>query len=586
MKRYMIFGIGMLVGVGVAGYQIISSYSKTIEQSRSSDYIGYTQTGSTIQAHVVYYSPTPFALADFQAMLIWGWYQYVDGKHLSKWNLLTYAWVALPQHLTTTANTNYLWDTNEQKVAKYIQNFIILNNDLLQENNLPTATSTLPKVDLIDRFKLSCLDSSLLVVPDFCEYNLEQFAQQAYKYDLSYDFGGLERLYKQISKDDTRDNLCQSIVQYEMISWNPDGRFTSLLQWCSARYLQTHQAIIKRYDTTKQLQTMLQSTLDSEPLRNQFKLVSAMQLIQSQIDAGKIDIKFLDSYHTFVSEYLKSPTIDQFTVDLIYKYHNQYLINGIIGLQKVVNLDTVQDLQNMVDRFDTLNNGDNLNTIGLRYRVSPDVVLDTDYATLHPVLGTVSGTGIIWSNWSWVDVGIINTLIGSIDTTIQQGLNTWTILPTETTWSQVAITPTITETTWNTSTTGSGTTIPIPPSEDNWELDLNTYQPSQTTVYTPWDSESKIKTTISDRFLNHLGIKPDTIITKTGRHFVERSYKGFVFSAFVNKENDRRLSPIYVQIDEVRTVIPWFELYLMDYDRYSQVKFLKNPESYVRQATQ
>jgi hypothetical protein len=24
----------------------------------------------------------------------------------------------------------------------------------------------------------------------------------------------------------------------------------------------------------------------------------------------------------------------------------------------------------------------------------------------------------------------------------------------------------------------------------------------------------------------------------------------------------------------------------MDYDRYSQVKFLKNPESYIRQATQ
>ncbi|MBP7007788.1 hypothetical protein KBB05_03590 [Patescibacteria group bacterium] len=54
----------------------------------------------------------------------------------------------------------------------------------------------------------------------------------------------------------------------------------------------------------------------------------------------------------------------------------------------------------------------------------------------------------------------------------------------------------------------------------------------------------------------------------------------------LDQENDRKLYPIYVQLDGVRTVIPNFELYLMDYDRYSQVKFLKNPEQYVRQATQ
>gem|GEM_PF-6641884 len=55
-------------------------------------------------------------------------------------------------------------------------------------------------------------------------------------------------------------------------------------------------------------------------------------------------------------------------------------------LQKVVNLDTVQDLQNILDKFDTINNGDNLNLIGLRYRVSPNLVLATDYAQEHPPL--------------------------------------------------------------------------------------------------------------------------------------------------------------------------------------------------------
>lgn len=50
----------------------------------------------------------------------------------------------------------------------------------------------------------------------------------------------------------------------------------------------------------------------------------------------------------------------------------------------------------------------------------------------------------------------------------------------------------------------------------NNEEDLNTYKPSTAinTSYIPNNSESKIKSTISDRFYNNLGIKPNTIISK------------------------------------------------------------------------
>lgn len=85
---------------------------------------------------------------------------------------------------------------------------------------------------------------------------------------------------------------------------------------------------------------------------------------------------------------------------------------------------------------------------------------------------------------------------------------------------------------------------------------------------------------------NHLGIKPTTIVNKGNKYLVMRTYSNYEFAALVDKENDRRLSPIYVKIDNHLTIIPNLEIYLMDYDRYTQIKFLKNPDQYVRQATQ
>lgn len=128
-----------------------------------------------------------------------------------------------------------------------------------------------------------------------------------------------------------------------------------------------------------------------------------------------------------------------------------------------------------------------------------------------------------------------------------------------------------------------------PPSDINTdkEEDLNTYQPQkQATVYQPENSESKVKTAISDRMYNNLGIKPSIIVNKGNRYLVMRSYSNYDFAALLDRENDRKLSPIYVKIDGHLTPIPDLEMYLMDYDRYTQIKFLKSPDQYVRQATQ
>lgn len=595
-KRYSVFLIGTIIWIGITLYYLIQSMSTSQAIDIDIDHIGYKQSGNAVQAAWIYSNTNTFPLANFQASIIAGGYIQTDTMHVSKNNFLSYKWIALPQHLTSPIASEYMQWNSEQQVSSYIQNFIILNTGELNRAELEAKVITWEKVSLIEQFNLSCLNSSLLWIPDFCDHNLEEFASKAFRYDLSYDFAWLESIAKYISNDKTRNTLCQSIVSYEMMSRVIDNRFTSILQTCELSYLQTHQKLQERNKLQEQLQGILTDEVYTGNDRNQFKIASSMQIIQSQIDQGKIDIAFLKSYRNFITKILQNTQLDSFTTNLIYKYHNQYLLKGLQDLLKKVNVDTTNEIINMIDSFDTLNNGDNLNIIWLRYRVSPEVVLATDYASEHPPLGTNDSPVITGSTQSGIDTTVINTLIGAVDISINQGLSQSGTQSQAESWTltqEVVITQ-------NPVSNGTGSAAPVntatvtqpiayQPIQD--EEDLNTYKPSTANdsskaIYDPGNTESKMKAIISDRFLNNLWIKPSTIIIKSSRYFVEREYKSFVFSALLDKENDRKLSPIYVKVDGIRTIIPDFQLYLMDYDRYSQVKFLKNPESYIRLTNQ
>ncbi len=561
--------LGLIIGLVIIGYELISSKPEDMAtiQAFSTGNIGYIQTGTTLLASDLYYRPEGFKIGEFQAYLLGGWYQFINGKHHGYMNLMMYENYPLPQHISTIQNTSYGGDTNEQKVAKYIQNFIVLEPEAINENMLKKPVSTLPQVDLIDQFKLGCLDSAFLLVDDFCQYNLEQFAKHSYQYDIIYDFTIFVSLFQHIQtlSGSITHEVCESVVNYEMLSGKPDNKLDALVEKCNEKVQKTHQSLLKRKQFEKEITTTLLPTIDQDTLRNQFKLVSSMQLLQTQIMDNKIDITFLNSYYDYVKLMLASSQLDQFTIDVIYKFHNQFLLKGLLDLQNVVNLDTVTDLQNSMEKIDRLNVGDSANgVVGLKGRISSGLVLPTDYTEEHPSLGAEE-LNTDSNNQSEVDTSIINDLIGAVDSTIEDTLNSG----------------------------GSDTiinTTPVETSNQNpntdGQEDLNSYQPQKSTSYNPSNLDTQEKTLVSDRMFNNLGIKPDLVLVKGDKYFVERSYQGFVFSAILDKNNNRRLNPIYVKIDEVRTLVPGFMLDLMDYDRYAQVKFLKNPEQYVRQATQ
>lgn len=586
IKKFAAATIGILIALWIITKTI--GWMENITQDEQAFNL-YIQSGNAIITNGLYIPDQAFDLAWFQAHIIWWWYNQIDNNHISKNNLLSYNGVALPQHITTSIASNYLEWNDEQKTSSYIERFIILNTGLL-ENTISISGSKLPQASLIETFKLDCLSSPLVIQQEFCEYNLNQFATQAYKYDLSFDFLWLDQIAKYIDTPETRYNLCNSIMKYQLLSKNFDPRFESILNSCDTSIIKKQNQIKQRNTIQKELQWMLSKEIYSETLWNQYKISSSMQILQNQLSENKIDIEFLKSYYSYIYAFLQSNNSDTFSVNLIYKYHNQYLIPWLIRLLKIVNVDTSIDIQNLIDTLDTLNNGDNVNLIGLRYRVNPALILPTDYASTHLPLDTNTKVEISWSVSSGIDNGAINQLIWAVDISINQWLQTWQTQESNT-WltdnnninNQVTQSNTGTNTTTNQN---NSNIVAYKPNTITQEDDLNSYKPKTVTTYAPANTESREKAIVSDRLLNHLGIKPDIIIAKWNKYFIEWSYKWFTFSALLDKDNDRKLSPIYVKIDNIRTIIPDFVLYLMDYDRYSQVKFLKNPESYIRQATQ
>lgn len=588
-KKYSIFLTWCILGLCGVLFTILWNNQTTRSLDHQNNNRSFTQSWNAIQAKALYIFDTPSPIGYFQAYIIWWWYLQENGKYISKNNFMTYKNIALPQHFTTTENSDYIWWNSEQQTNSYIQKFIMIETGLLLNPLLIPEIQTGPQVSLKNVFHLSCLWSKLLINADFCNYNLEQFTMHADEYDLSHDYQWLEEISSYISKQEDKNALCKSILNYEMKNNDFNPQFKTILSRCDPSILKKQNDLIQRKQLEHELDTVLSGTIYNDSLWNQFKVGSSMQILQSQIQVWKIDIRFLASYYNYILKLLQSDTIDNFTLHLIYKYHNQYLIPGLIDLFKTVNVDTSRDIQNMIDKLDTLNNGDNVNLVGLRYRVNPEIILATDYASTHLPLGQNTAIIVTWSSLTGVDNRIINTLIGAVDISINQSMNSGTT--NSDSWikdNQNTLNGSMTKTGTQESTkTPNTNTIGEQKSNtSSQEDDLNSYRPKTTPVYSPSNSENKEKTIVSDRMLNHLWIKPDIIIAKGSKYFVEREYKWFTFSSLIDRDNDRKLSPIYVKIDNVRTIIPDLVLYLMDYDRYSQVKFLKNPESYIRQASQ
>gem|GEM_PF-6505171 len=57
IKRYVVFSLGGLIGIGILLYSILVSRETSVANNEMFRDIGFSKTGSTAIAHSIYYAP-------------------------------------------------------------------------------------------------------------------------------------------------------------------------------------------------------------------------------------------------------------------------------------------------------------------------------------------------------------------------------------------------------------------------------------------------------------------------------------------------------------------------------------------------
>lgn len=566
-KKYIVFAVGFFIWLALFIYFLLRPQIDEIDVSELKDGIWYIKLADGIKWHTIYVSDGLTNIWDFSGSVIGDYFIQQNGHSYSKNNLLYIQNIPLPQDFISEKSVNYLSEGEANKVTDYIKYFIDFDDKDFDNINISWSMISLPKVDYKKQFGLSCMDSNLKVINAFCDYNLEYFASNLYKYDVSYDFNTVLEIFNKTDKEHIRNYICTSISNYEMLTKNIDKRFNQIFEMCDDRFKTIHLTLSKFDNISRQLDTQLDVSIDTDRSRDLYKLVSVMGRLQQQINNDTIELWLLNTYQEFVYNLIRSPmTLDQFYIDLIYRYHNQRLLPWLEKLQTKVNLTTVQDIKNTANKIDTLNYSDGQWYAGLYNMVTRNVIMDSDYAVQNGWFGSLTAI----NTDSWDSDKVAWDIIDTITQIIDNWLNTNTNSNLHN--NPINNTPT--------NDTNSNT-------NNETKNDLNTYVPTATT-YNPSNNSQQDTTlkAIQNRFMNYMGINPTWATARWSQYYVTWDYGGFNFWAMLDMSDDWRLSPIYVKIDWSMTLIPDLEIYLMDYDRYTQIRFLKNNADFVRSANQ
>lgn len=567
-KKYVIFAIWVFIGITIFLYFLLRPETKAIDEADIKDGIWYIKLPDGIRWHSVYVADGQTNIWDFSGSVIGDYFIQEDWNSYSRGNLLYYENIPLPYDFISAKSSDYLWENEVDRVTDYIKYFIDYNDKDFNELNISWSIVSLPQVNYKKQFNLWCMDSKFKIFNAFCDYNLEYFATNLYKYDVSHDFNTILDIFNKTEKEHIRNYICTSISNYEMLTRNIDSRFDQIFNMCDTKFKTTHDILVKFNSLSKQLDTQLDTTLDIDRNFDLYKLVSAMWRIQQQINNNTIELWLLNTYQEFVSNLVRSSVaLDQFYIDLIYRYHNQRLLPWLEKLQTKVNLTTVQDIKNISNRIDLLNYSDGQWYAWLYNLVTRSVIMDSDFAVQNGWLWSLTAIDTSSQDSDKIAWNIIDTITNIIDNWIN---NNWSDN------SNPSVPTNSIDITDNQS---------ITPDTNN---DLNTYRPSSSNTYNPSNNnqQDNILKSIQSRFLNYLGITPISATASNNRYYVVRDHNWFNFWWFVDMSDDWEVSPIYVKIDWVMTLIPGLEMHLMDYDRYTQIKFLKNTADYVRSANQ
>ncbi len=282
-------------------------------------------------------------------------------------NLILYNDIVMPQNVFLYDNNpikskNYFesWDYNISDLENFAKNILFTNtNQIETKKRLPISLPI--EESIIKTFYLKCTNN-IKLFNNTCDYYINNFIKTFFIYDISRDYDWLKKVYNNIKKSSHKTGFCNGMKKYSLYSNDTNQKLEDIFISCWNKYSQDFNTLKLFLEIQNQLEKWyINNTIHQNKELNNYKLISYQQILYNDIHENTIDIIRFETYISYLQNILKkNEKIDQFYLDLTYRFNNNYIIN-ILNKLKYKSSDSKKlEIEKIISNLNKLNNWDQL----------------------------------------------------------------------------------------------------------------------------------------------------------------------------------------------------------------------------------
>lgn len=252
------------------------------------------------------------------------------------------------------------WDYEISDLENFAKNILFTNtNQIKTKKRIPIS---LPIEESISKtFYLECTNN-IKFFNKTCDHYIKNFIKTFFIYDISKDYDGLKKIFNNIKKTKHKEEFCKSIKKYTLYSNDTNQSLEDIFVSCWSKYYQSFNTLKLFLDIQDQLEKgYIKKSIHQNKELNNYKLISYQQILYNDIHQNTIDIIRFETYINYLQNILKeNEKIDQFYIDLTYRFNNNYIINILNKLKYKSSDNKKIEIDKIISNLNKLNNWDQL----------------------------------------------------------------------------------------------------------------------------------------------------------------------------------------------------------------------------------
>lgn len=297
---------------------------------------------------------------------------------VSQDNLVTYKGFVVPRNLAIATtlpirHISYFDQPNyaSGELSQFVNNFVLTTQDnssnTIKNNQIPLNGS------IISTFNLSCVSESV-IYGKTCAHFFENFLNSFFVYDLTDDYGWLQKVFSSIRNEKQHVRFCDGMKKYLLYTNDTNKELSQIFESCGSGYNDFYKRMWFFVDIQNQLQDKyISPDVYKDHLLNVYKLLSYQQILYQDFQDLNIRKNQYTLYFAYVQEVIKRKGLPQFYLDELYWYNTYYLKPTLLSARYDRRRLSIKEweIMQVVKSIDTINMGDNFSTSsGLELLVS------------------------------------------------------------------------------------------------------------------------------------------------------------------------------------------------------------------------